>query len=538
MPARTLAAVVLSFLVSLPLLADGEGQHLAMIVKPSVVRVVDGYYAEIYYNVSQRTFRVQLIGSGSGAFIDPNGYIATNAHVTQRTHDGDEAGRTAVLRRYVRMVAESVNVNPDSLTRGQVGYVLEHSSFRRFQKVQAVFTPNGDRLPFDIKAYGAPVGEGKDVCIIKVETKNAPVLKLGDSDLMRLQDHVTVIGYPAAADTEMLDERSALEASITDGKVSARKATSEGAPVLQISAPATHGNSGGPVVNDRGDVIGLLTFRGDTVNGQEVQGFSFVVAASTVQEFVKQAGANNVLGPSDTLWREGLDLFAQQKYKLAIEKFEDVRRLYPQHSEATRLISEAQQEVIAGHDRSSMMPILLIGGAVGFFGLIAVIVLVIVLMSRGKKPAAAVPAYLPQPQPQPQPQPYTPQPSFAPATSRRMPVAASVAPPSDMTVSVPIFGTIAFTTGPLAGQSFEIQSNGVFIGRDASMAQIIINDSRISKRHLWIGPKNDQIVVVDTGSTNGTFLNMKHSARIKETAVHSGDVVILSDDVARFRFNH
>lgn len=530
MPARTLVAVVLLFLVGFPLLADGEGQHLAMIVKPSVVRIADGYYAEIYYSVARRTFRVPLVGIGSGAFIDPNGYIATNAHVAQRTHDGDEAGKTAVLRRYVRMVAESANVDPNSLTRAQAAYVLEHSSLQRFQKIQTVITPNGDRLPFDIKAYGAPVGEGKDVCIIKVETKNAPVLKLGDSDHMRLQDHVTVIGYPAAADTEMLDERSALEASITDGKVSARKATAEGAPVLQISAPATHGNSGGPVVNDRGDVVGLLTFRGDTVNGQEVQGFSFVVAASTVQEFVKQAGANNVLGPSDALWREGLDLFAAQKYKLAIEKFEDVRRLYPQHSEATRLISEAQQEVSAGHDRSSsMMPILLIGGAVGFLGLVAVAVLIVVMMSRGNKPAAApAPAYSPP----------VAQPSFAPAMSPRMPVAANVAPQPDMTVSVPIFGTIEFTSGPLAGRTFEIRSNGVFIGRDASVAEIIVNDSRISKRHLWIGPKNDQIVVVDAGSTNGTFLNLKHSARIQETAVRSGDVVILSDDVARFQFRH
>ncbi|HEY6141755.1 MAG TPA: trypsin-like peptidase domain-containing protein [Thermoanaerobaculia bacterium] len=522
MPARTLAAVALFVFVGLPLFADGEGQRLAMLVKPAVVRVADGYYAEIYYNVAQRTFRVPLVGFGSGAFIDPNGYIATNAHVTQRTHDGDEAGRTAVLRRYVRMVAESVNVNPDRLTRAQIAYVLERSSFRQFQKIQTVITPNGDRLPFDIKAYGAPVGEGKDVCIIKVETKNAPVLKLGDSDQIRLQDHVTVVGYPAAADTEMLDERSALEASITDGKVSARKATSEGAPVLQISAPATHGNSGGPVVNDRGDVIGLLTFRGDTVNGQEVQGFSFVVAASTVQEFVKQAGANNVPGPSDTLWREGLDLFGEQKYKLAIEKFEDVRRLYPQHSEATRLISEAQQEVIAGHDRSSsMMRMVLIGGAVGFFGLLAVTILVLVLMSRGKTPAVATPVHSPQPPP------YAPPP--------RMPVGANAAPPPDMTVSVPIFGTIQFTTGPLAGRTFEIRPDGVFIGRDASMAEIIINDSRISKRHLWIGPKNDRIVVVDAGSTNGTYLNMRHSARIKETAVRPGDVVILSDDVARFQ---
>ena len=144
------------------------------------------------------------------------------------------------------------------------------------------------------KQFGAPTGEGtdqgKDVAIVKIEVKNAPVLKLGDSEKVQLQDHVTLVGYPAAADTSdsgLLDRKSALEASITDGKISARKSSSSGAPILQTSAPATHGNSGGPLLNDSHDVIGLLTFGGDRVGGQEIQGFTFVVPSNTVMEYVK-----------------------------------------------------------------------------------------------------------------------------------------------------------------------------------------------------------------------------------------------------------
>lgn len=540
MPTRRAIVVVVLFFVSLPLLAEREGLRVAMIVKPSVVRIADGYYAEIYFADWRRTFKVPMIGLGSGAFIDPNGYIATNAHVTQMTHDGEEAAKKEVIRQYLRMVARAADTDLNSLSEGQVAHVLRRSSFQKFQKIQIVIAPNGDRLPFDIKAYGAPVGEGKDVCILKVETKNAPILKLGDSDQMRLQDHVTVVGYPAAADTDVLDEKSSLEASVTDGKVSARKATTEGAPVLQISAPATHGNSGGPVVDDRGDVVGLLTFRGDEVNGQEVQGFTFAVAASTVQEFIKQAGANNTLGPVDTLWRDGLDLFAQQKYKLAIGKFEEVRRLYPKHSEAERVISEAQQEISAGHDKStSIWPILFVFGGVLFVGFALVIGLIVFLVRRGKKPAA--PAYAPPQQQQyytPQTTTAPPQPAVVTTGSPQMPIKPSVEPTFDRTVAVPLFGSIHFTSGPLAGQRFEIRPNGVTIGRDATMAEIIINDGRVSKRHAWVGPKNGEIVVIDMGSTNGTFLNVKHSARINETPVGPGDVVIVSDDVARFQINH
>ena len=136
----------------------------------------------------------------------------------------------------------------------------------------------------------------KTLPIIKIEVKNAPILKLADSDKVQLQDHVTVIGYPGAADTfnsGLLSSKSALEATINDGKISAKKQATSGAPILQTSTAATHGNSGGPVINDANEVIGLLTFRGDTVNGQEVSGFSFIVPSNTVMEYVKSAGATN-----------------------------------------------------------------------------------------------------------------------------------------------------------------------------------------------------------------------------------------------------
>jgi S1-C subfamily serine protease len=110
----------------------------------------------------------------------------------------------------------------------------------------------------------------------------------------------------------LLSSKSALEATINDGKISAKKQASSGAPILQTSTAATHGNSGGPVINDANEVIGLLTFRGDTINGQEVSGFSFIVPSNTVMEYVKSAGATNDLGPTDTAFREGLTYYWDQ----------------------------------------------------------------------------------------------------------------------------------------------------------------------------------------------------------------------------------
>src|SRR4030095_15026639 len=109
--------------------------------------------------------------------------------------------------------------------------------------------------------------------------------------------------------------------TINDGKISARKTSSSGAPILQTSTPATHGNSGGPVVNDNSEVVSLLTCRGDTVNGQEVSGFSFVVPSNTVMEYVKSAGASNEMGPTDNLYREGLESYLAQYYFDATSSF-------------------------------------------------------------------------------------------------------------------------------------------------------------------------------------------------------------------------
>jgi hypothetical protein len=262
-----------------------------------------------------------------------------------------------------------------------------------------VIIPDGSSFPFEIKQYGAPTGEsndqGKDVAIIKIEVKNAPILKIADSDKVKLQDHVTVIGYPGAADTfnsGLLDQKSAFEATINDGKISARKTASSGAPILQTSTPATHGNSGGPVLNDANEVIGLLTFRGDTVNGQEVSGFSFVVPSNTVMEYVKSAGASNEEGPTDKLYHEGLEAYWNQYYSDAIPKFEQVKRLFPQHSEVERLLQSSQQAKAEGRDKSKFpvwvvvvvaIVLVLIGGII----LIGLIVFLISRRRKGKQPS-------------------------------------------------------------------------------------------------------------------------------------------------------
>ena len=75
----------------------------------------------------------------------------------------------------------------------------------------------------------------------------------------------------------------------------------------------------------------------------------------------------------------------------------------------------------------------------------------------------------------------------------------------------------------------------MWIGRDPNQAQIKVDDTRVSSRHMWIGPREGRVVVIDQGSTNGTFLNTLGTERVRDVALNPGDTVILSQaDAARF----
>src|ERR1044072_6751933 len=219
-----LAALSLASIFSVSAQQVSEGQRLAMYSKPSVVRILDGYTGTVFWPKTGKLYQVMYVGSGSGSVINPNGYIATNAHVTDLTHQGDDKGKEYLFREFVKQLAQDYRANANEIFSNPslLQSINQQSGLRSLNHIHPVITPDGSTFPFEIKAFGAPVGEGKDVSIIKIEIKNAPILKLGESHKVQLQDHITVLGYPAAADTAVLDQTSALAASITGGKVSCR----------------------------------------------------------------------------------------------------------------------------------------------------------------------------------------------------------------------------------------------------------------------------------------------------------------------------
>lgn len=490
--------------------------------KPAVVRIIDGYTGHIRF-ADGRKVSLSTTSSGSGFFVSPDGYIMTNAHVVEGTKSGQEAAAATMKVDFLRRLAKQNDLPPTKENLLKVAEFAEKNGaeFIPGEHMNKVLLQDGSALPFEIKSFGAPIGDegnlvGKDVAIIKVEIKNAPTLRLGDSANVKVGDHIFVIGYPGAADSSMLDDKSSVEPTTNDGSISAVKTTRDGIPVLQTNANTTHGNSGGPVLNQVGEVIGLLTFRGNLVNGQEVQGFNFIVPSNTAREFLSSAGAANTPGIVDQRWQAGLKFYWQAHYKDAKTHFDEVATLFPRHAEAKRLITDSQERILKGEDQSANVSTLIYGIA-GLGIVLGGVVGGVVIVRRRAGTAGVAPVRV-----------------VAPRRSPSAPNPPAAGDDNATLVALPQSGPlpITFQSGPLKGQRIQISPHGSYLGRDAAKADVVVVHEMISGRHLWIGQQAGQWMVIDQGSTNGTFVNEAARGRIKEQALRPGDLVLLAPDAA------
>jgi Do/DeqQ family serine protease len=164
-------------------------------------------------------------GSGSGVIIRPDGYIVTNNHVV--------AGATSI----------SVTLN--------------------------------NNQQYDATIVGTdPV---TDVAIIKVDATDLPTIPMGDSDKLRLGEWVLAIGSPLGAQ---------LRSTITAGIVSAKGRSMPSGEFkiesfIQTDAAVNPGNSGGALVNKKGELVGINTAIVSQTGSYT--GYSFAVPVNIVK---------------------------------------------------------------------------------------------------------------------------------------------------------------------------------------------------------------------------------------------------------------
>lgn len=127
-----------------------------------------------------------------------------------------------------------------------------------------------------------------------------------------------------------------LEGSVSDGIVSAVREVPNSYRIIQITAPISHGNSGSPVFNMKGQVLGVVTVK--VTNGQNI---NLALAAARVAQLtagklqpLSELGARGKGDVAESLYRSGLDSMWLGNYDNAVGYFENAANKNPKRAEA------------------------------------------------------------------------------------------------------------------------------------------------------------------------------------------------------------
>ena len=153
-----------------------------------------------------------------------------------------------------------------------------------------------------------------DLAVLRIEAEGLTAAQFGDSSAMRVGDSVVAIGDPLGVE---------FRGSMTDGIVSAinRDVSAEGRTLtlIQTNAALNSGNSGGPLINCYGQVIGINTMKISTfVDEAGVEGLGFAIPSATVKEIVEQLMSQGYVSGRPTLGLagEGVSSFYQYYYRM------------------------------------------------------------------------------------------------------------------------------------------------------------------------------------------------------------------------------
>lgn len=179
------------------------------------------------------------VGEGTGIVYDAkNGYVLTNAHVVEG--------------------ASIIKVASANSTKARSARVLGRA-------------------------------QCDDLAVLKVDdTEGLVAAPLGDTNSAKVGSDVVALGYPEAFDL-------GTDLSATTGTVSKLHAQQgQYEDLIQTNAAITHGNSGGPLVNRKGEVIGINTLGFYTAKGEREPNINFAIAMSHARPIIKdlESGKN------------------------------------------------------------------------------------------------------------------------------------------------------------------------------------------------------------------------------------------------------
>lgn len=261
--------------------------------------------ATVYLEMKDNTG--ETLGFGSGFFVSEN-LIVTNYHVIQGAATG-----TAKLVENTRNMPKF----PAELNKAYIDYINEYKMYT-IEGSTATDETN-DLVLLEVST------RVKDPEFLEIYRKLLPIqpLSLGNSDDVKIGAPVYVAGNPKG-----------LEGTFSSGIISSRRGrhTEER---LQMTAPVSPGSSGGPVLNNKGEVIGIAFM---TIEGG--QNLNFAIPSNYLKTLLVQSGTVKPLSSGKqfisarTYFLRGDAMYAMELYEEAIVAYDQAIRLKPNYIEA------------------------------------------------------------------------------------------------------------------------------------------------------------------------------------------------------------
>ena len=399
------------------------------------------------YTGGSHTTQGWIGGSGTGFIITPDGYTITNAHVV----DMDQKELTQTFSSIYLKNEATKHVKSFSDSWSKSGYTLSDSERAQlFDMIYYIYSltmeisdishahtayignvqPGADvstkGLQLDIRKLGE-ADSSKDVAILKLDGSNLPTVALGDDKALKTGDPIFVMGYPGIATTSgVVDKPTAMqEPTMTQGILSAKQIWHDGGSILQYDAATYGGNSGGPVFNEYGEVIGIHTF-GLNDKGQRVAGYAYSVPISTLKVYLNELNVTPSESKFTADFKAAINYYNTGKYAEALDLLRGVNETNPGFPVIQELLAEArtaydanptpkveepvnkpvdtpdvnkkQDKKDSSSSSISILTVILIVAGVLVVG--AVIVIIIVASNKKKKAAVPVQPSYAQPYPQ------------------------------------------------------------------------------------------------------------------------------------------
>jgi S1-C subfamily serine protease len=241
---------------------------------------LNGQLKKVYYVITSPEFHFKL--EPIGDFLGANPLVAANSPAKASASSTTITGEPVKLSTedIVQSALPAVVTVKSSLGTGSGFFILDTGIVATNRHVVgasqavSVITAKGESL----SSESIFVHPTRDLALIKVKEAKFPFIPIANPASVQVGADVVAIGSPGGITTTLRN-------TVTKGIISAFRETSEDGLLIQTDAAINSGNSGGPLLNNRAEVVGINSLK---INGVGKEGLGFALFASEILQMLKQ----------------------------------------------------------------------------------------------------------------------------------------------------------------------------------------------------------------------------------------------------------